>query len=116
MTGPRYDIPQRRLRDNGRGGELRAWVRDAWWSWGQPVFGVVVIIAAVAVFIVALQVRSLAVERSHDEQATAKAARQSCERARALGPSLVKDYEIRGVLTGENLELYRSLIPKTCPK
>jgi hypothetical protein len=109
VTGQRHDIPQRRLRDNGRCGVVRAWVRDAWWSWGQPVFGLVAISVAIALVPIALQVKEIT-------QDNARATRQNCERARVLGPALAADYEQRDVLSGERLRLYRSLIPKTCPK
>jgi hypothetical protein len=111
MTRPASDVPSRRLGDHGWWSRVRSW----WWTWGQPVFGAIVIAVAVAVFIVALQVRSISIQRAHDEAATAKAARQACERAKALGPALAADYEQRDVLSGENLALYRSLIPKNCP-
>lgn len=112
--------------DNGRRIRFRRW----WAKWKDICIAAVLIPTALGCLVLGLQmrgysraraydaqiVRQLAQQRAADAAATTKAARQACERSRALGPSLYEDYRIRQVLTGEKLALYRSLIPKTCPK
>lgn len=126
MNGPGADIRSRRQGDRGRLGRFRAF----YLRWKDPVFAVVLPPTAIATFVIGLQVRSYSESRAKDAKvirviaqtqaknaaATAKAARDGCLRSKALGPSLAQDYEIRKVLTGANLALYRSLIPKDCPK
>lgn len=125
MTGQRPSTQRRRLSDHGIIGWFEAW----WWGIGQPILGVIVVLLGVGFFVVGLQVRHYNANRARDaavvrhlaevnarnQVQTAIAARQACQRALALGPSLAQDYRIRHVLTGANLRLYEHLIPKSCP-
>lgn len=118
-----------RTRESDKG--KRAWLKSWWSSGGRDlVVGVTAITSCIGVFVLAALIYRAAEQRAADQRivrvlaqqqavnakAVAKAARDQCLRSLALGPSLYEDYRIRKVLTGAQLRLYLSLIPKACPK
>lgn len=115
MTGPQGDNRQTRAGDADAELSYRERVLVFWRRWGQLIIGAWLITISLFVLLIALEVRSVQLDKKRQEMLTAKVARQACERSKALGPSLVLDYQRRKVLTGADLTLYRSLIPKTCP-
>lgn len=107
MTGPdpALPLPRNRAHDQGRRGSIRQW----WHDWGQLLTGVCLIAMAATLVILGFQISGL---RTNTDQA----ARVSCERSRAFGPYLARDYKARGVLPPNVLELYTTTIPVKCPR
>lgn len=104
MTHPEA-TPQRRKVDQKRFPELREW----WGRWGGLIKGVWGVALSIVLVWVALGLRA-------SQHETDVAAKQGCLRSRDLGPAVLADYGRRRVLTPKQLERYRALIPKTCPK
>lgn len=65
---------------------------------------------------------SVATEDVHDQakqadltaQKVQAEAKRSCLRVLVVAPDIVRDYEVRKVLTGRKLAVYKGLIPKHC--
>lgn len=105
MTGPTRRVPQRRAAD--RGPAARAW---AWWRLNaQIVLGPIVLLIGVGLMMLALNYRST-------QQATARAAKEQCERTVVLGPKLADYYARDAAFPRDVLAFYRRTIPKSCPK
>lgn len=89
--------------------EVRREVRTMRWRW------LAVWLLTLALSSVSWAKSDIASDRTSQEaKRAAREGRLQCERARALGPGLVRDVEQRHVLVGAKLEVYKALIPKHC--
>lgn len=94
-----------RAGDHGWTGRLHVWLHD----WEGLVVGVWLILVSVAVVVVTIAFVS-------DQNATDRAARVSCERARIFSPAIADAYAKYKILTPAQVKAYRQSIPEHCPR
>lgn len=94
---------RRRLTDHGFAGRALAFFRE----WGLLILGAWLTAVSVVLLIVAVQF-------AQSQKDTERNAYVACVRSKEIGPSVVHDYEERGVLPPKVLALYKQLIPKDC--
>jgi hypothetical protein len=110
-TKPHPDTPRARTMPL----RAKAWHQE-WGALLALVFGGWLVLASVLLLVLAFAFKASETDKQRQADATAQQSYVACKRARVVGPSVIHDYEVRDVLTPRALALYKSLIPKSCPK